>query len=45
MKKYLITASLFLFNAEIVSWVALLAIVVMAVADFAKAADREANNR
>lgn len=41
MKKYWVTASLFLFNAEILSWLALLILAIMAVHDFGKAAETE----
>lgn len=34
MKKYIATATLFAFNAEVISWLALLVIVVMGVVDF-----------
>ena len=43
--KYVITSSLFLCNNEIISWIALLILFGMAVADFVKAAEREARNR
>lgn len=45
MKKYAIAASLFLFNSEVMSWIALAIICVMALIAFAKAADREVSNR
>lgn len=45
MKKYAIAASLFLFNSEVISWLALAIICAMALIAFAKAADREVNNR
>lgn len=45
MKKYAIAASLFLFNSEVMSWLALAIICTMALIAFAKAADREVNNR
>ena len=40
MKKYIITASLFALNTEIISWLALLAIVVMGAVDFCIAVDK-----
>ncbi len=45
MKKYAMAASLFLFNNEVISWLALLIIAAMAFAEFARAVDREAGNR
>jgi len=36
MKKYAAVCALFLFNAEIISWIALLIIVAMLLADFGK---------
>lgn len=45
MKKYAIAASLFLFNSEVMSWIALAIICTMALIAFVKAADREVNNR
>lgn len=45
MKKYAIAASLFLLNNEVVSWLALLIIVAIAVSSFAKAVDEEVNER
>ena len=45
MRKYAIAASLFLLNNEIVSWLALLIITVIALTEFAKVVDREASNR
>ena len=45
MKKYAIAASLFLLNNEVLSWLALLIIVAIAVASFAKAVDKEVNER
>ena len=44
MKKYIAISALFLANAEVLSWLALLTLVVMAVIDFAKAAEREKND-
>ena len=40
MKKYIITASLFALNTEVISWLALLAIVVMGMIDFCIAVDK-----
>ena len=40
MKKYLIAASLFTLNAEVISWLALLVIVVMGAVDFCIAVDK-----
>lgn len=40
MKKYAIAASLFALNTEIISWLALLVIVVMGVIDFCIAVDK-----
>lgn len=40
MKKYLCVASLFALNAEVISWLALLAIVVMGAVDFCIAVDK-----
>lgn len=40
MKKYLCVASLFSLNTEIISWLALLVIVVMGVVDFFIAVDK-----
>ena len=40
MKKYIITASLFALNTEVISWLALLVIVVMGVVDFFIAVDK-----
>lgn len=45
MTKYWMTASLFLANIEIVSWIALLALLIMALYDFATAAIKEAEQR
>lgn len=45
MKKYAIAASLFLFNSEVVSWLALTIITAIALVEFAKAVDREAGKR
>lgn len=41
MKKYILISTLFLANAEALSWIALLILAVMAIIDFAKAAERE----
>ena len=40
MRKYLFVASLFALNTEIISWLALLVIVVMGVVDFFIAVDK-----
>ena len=40
MKKYIAVASLFLFNNEIVSWLALLTLAVMGAVVFLKALDK-----
>lgn len=45
MKKYLVTASLFALNAEVISWFALLVIAVMAFVDFYKAVEKERGAR
>lgn len=45
MKKYIITASLFALNTEIISWLALLAIVVMGAIDFFIAVDKAKEER
>ncbi len=42
MKKYAAVCALFLFNAEIISWIALLIIVALLAADFGKKAMEEA---
>lgn len=42
MKKYAAVCALFLFNAEIISWIALLIIVAMLLADFGKRVMEEA---
>ena len=42
MKKYAAVCALFLFNAEIISWLALLIIVTMLLADFGKRIMEEA---
>ena len=41
MKKYIIAASLFALNTEVISWLALLVIVVMGAVDFCIAIDKE----
>lgn len=41
MKKYLIAASLFAVNSEVLSWIALTAIVVMLGVDFLLAVNKE----
>lgn len=45
MKKYAIAASLFLFNNEIISWLALLIIVAIAITAFATSVGEEVNKR
>ena len=40
MKKYLMTASLFLLNNEVISWIALAIIAVMAFIAFLKEAEK-----
>lgn len=45
MKKYLMTASLFVFNAEVISWLALVILAGMALIDFCRAVDKEMSNR
>lgn len=40
MKKYLVTASLFLLNNEIISWLAITAIALMAVCAFLTEAEK-----
>ena len=45
MKKYLCVASLFALNTEIISWLALLVIVVMGVVDFFIAVDKAKEER
>lgn len=40
MKKYLCVSSLFALNTEVISWLALLVIVVMGVVDFCIAIDK-----
>lgn len=45
MKKYAIAASLFLFNNEVISWLALLIIVAIAIAAFATSVGEEVNKR
>ena len=45
MNKYLLAASLFLFNNEVISWLALAIICAMALIAFAKAADAEERER
>ena len=40
MRKYLCVASLFALNTEVISWLALLAIVVMGAVDFFIAVDK-----
>lgn len=42
MKKYAAVCALFLFNAEIISWLALLIIVAMLLTDFGKRIMEEA---
>lgn len=43
MKKYLSIACVFLLGNEVLSWIALAVIAWMAIADFEKEVDREAN--
>ena len=45
MKKYALAASLFLFNCEIISWIALIILVVMGAMDFFFAMERERGKR
>ena len=45
MKKYIIAASLFALNTEIISWLALLVIVVMGAVDFFIAVDKAKEER
>lgn len=45
MKKYAIAASLFLFNNEVISWLALLIIVAIAITAFATSVGEEVNKR
>ena len=45
MKKYLIAASLFALNNEVISWLALLVIVVMGAVDFCIAVDKAKEER
>lgn len=42
MKKYAAVSVLFLLGSEVISWLALLAIVIMLLADFGKKAMEEA---
>lgn len=42
MKKYAAVCALFLFNAEIISWLALVIIATMLLVDFGKKATEEA---
>lgn len=41
MKKYAVAASLFMLNNEVISWLALVIICVMALVAFVNAVDRE----
>lgn len=45
MKKYLITSTIFLANHEVLSWIALAAIVIMAIADFTLAVAKAQRER
>lgn len=45
MKKYAIAASLFLLNNEVISWLALLIIVAIAITAFATSVGEEVNKR
>ena len=45
MKKYIIAASLFALNTEIISWLALLVIVVMGIVDFCIVIDKAKEER
>ena len=45
MKKYIIAASLFARNTEIISWLALLVIVVMGAVDFCIVIDKAKEER
>lgn len=45
MKKYAIAASLFLFNNEVISWLALLIIVAIAITAFAASIGEEVSKR
>lgn len=45
MKKYLCAASLFALNTEVISWLALLVIVVMGVIDFCIVIDKAKEER
>ena len=42
MKKYAVVSVLFLLGSEVISWLALLIIVIMLLADFGKKAMKEA---
>lgn len=45
MKKYAIAASLFLFNNEVISWLALLIIAAIAITTFATSVGKEVSKR
>ena len=45
MRKYLCVASLFALNTDVISWLALLAIVVMGIVDFFIAVDKAKEER
>lgn len=45
MKKYAIAASLFLFNNEVISWLALLIIAAIAITAFATSVGKEVSKR
>lgn len=45
MKKYAVAASLFMLNNEVISWLALVIICVMALVAFVNAVDREAGQK
>lgn len=45
MKKYAVAASLFMLNNEVISWLALVIICVMALAAFVNAVGREAGQK
>lgn len=45
MRKYLCVASLFALNTEVISWLALLVIVVMGVVDFCIVIDKAKEER
>ena len=45
MRKYLCVASLFALNTEVISWLALLVIVVMGIVDFCIVIDKAKEER